>query len=74
MLFGRVNAEKVYAQPVAILTWSSVADLFLFLRQAHVVIALETSSQLAILNRLRPFLRGDSSKVRRVSTKTPPKY
>jgi len=51
-------------QPVAILIWSSVAELFVFLRQAHVSVALETSPQVALLNRLRPLVGGgETSKV-----------
>ena len=59
-----VATDRIFSQPVAIITWSSAAELFLFLIQAHVTVALENSSQIALLNRLRPFIRGDSSKVR----------
>lgn len=49
---------------MAILIWSSVAELFVFLRQAHVSVALETSLQVALLNRLRPLVGGgETSKV-----------
>lgn len=49
---------------MAILIWSSVAELFVFLKQARVSVALETSPQIALLNRLRPLVGGgETSKV-----------
>lgn len=59
-----IHSFSYTPQPVAILIWSSVAELFVFLRQAHVSVALETSPQVALLNRLRPLVGGgETSKV-----------
>ncbi|KAF7304918.1 hypothetical protein MKEN_01206100 [Mycena kentingensis (nom. inval.)] len=46
---------------VASLTWSTIADLFIFLRALRCPIALETPTQLAILNRLRSHGGQDSA-------------
>ncbi|KAK7020581.1 hypothetical protein R3P38DRAFT_3272569 [Favolaschia claudopus] len=43
------------------LTWSTVAELFIFLRCSHTPLALETSSQVDTLNRLRSIGAQDSS-------------
>ncbi|KAI0797914.1 hypothetical protein C8Q75DRAFT_845203 [Abortiporus biennis] len=53
---------------------SSVADLFLFLRQSRSTVALEFSSQIALLNRLRTFGRNDSkvTRVLRIMNEVPP--
>lgn len=54
--------------PVAILILSSVAELFVFLKQARVSVALETSPQVALLNRLRPLVGGgETSKFARLA-------
>ncbi|KAF7363482.1 hypothetical protein MSAN_01004100 [Mycena sanguinolenta] len=45
----------------ASLTWSTVAELFIFLRCLRNPLALETSSQIATLNRLRSIGAQDSS-------------
>ncbi|KAJ7774854.1 hypothetical protein B0H16DRAFT_1508657 [Mycena metata] len=45
----------------ASLTWSTVAELFIFLRCLRTPLALETSSQIATLNRLRSIGGQDSS-------------
>ncbi|KAJ7632645.1 hypothetical protein FB45DRAFT_913016 [Roridomyces roridus] len=45
----------------ASMLWSTVADLFVFLRCLRTPLALETSSQIAILNRLRILGAQDSS-------------
>ncbi|KAJ7709877.1 hypothetical protein B0H17DRAFT_1029591 [Mycena rosella] len=45
----------------ASLTWSTVADLFIFLRCLRTPLALETSSQIATLHRLRSLGAQDSS-------------
>ncbi|KAF7338262.1 hypothetical protein MVEN_02051500 [Mycena venus] len=45
----------------ASLTWSTVAELFIFLRCLRTPLALETSSQIATLNRLRSIGAQDSS-------------
>ena len=59
-----IHSFSCVPQPVAILIWSSVAELFVFLRQARVSVALETSPQVALLNRLRPLVGGgETSKV-----------
>ncbi|KAJ7111596.1 hypothetical protein C8R43DRAFT_935944 [Mycena crocata] len=46
---------------IASLTWSTVADLFIFLRCLRTPLSLETSSQVATLNRLRSLGAQDSS-------------
>ncbi|KAJ7063344.1 hypothetical protein C8F01DRAFT_1132647 [Mycena amicta] len=46
---------------VASLTWGTIADLFLFLRGLRCPLALETPSQVAILNRLRSHGGQDSA-------------
>ncbi|TCD71881.1 hypothetical protein EIP91_000013 [Steccherinum ochraceum] len=53
---------------------SSVADMFLFLRQARFVIALESSVMVATLNRLRTLGRSDSkiTRVLQQLTESPP--
>ena len=59
-----IHSFSYAPQPVAILIWTSVAELFVFLRQAHVSVALELSPQVALLNRLRPLVGGgETSKV-----------
>ncbi|KAJ7172446.1 hypothetical protein C8R46DRAFT_1161868 [Mycena filopes] len=45
----------------ASLTWSTVADLFIFLRCLRTPLALETTAQIATLNRLRSIGGQDSS-------------
>jgi len=45
----------------ASLTWSTVAELFIFLRCLRTPLALETSSQIATLHRLRSIGAQDSS-------------
>ncbi|KAJ7109404.1 hypothetical protein C8R44DRAFT_286771 [Mycena epipterygia] len=45
----------------ASLTWSTVAELFIFLRCLRTPLALETSAQIATLNRLRSLGAQDSS-------------
>ncbi|KAJ7452375.1 hypothetical protein B0H11DRAFT_2327847, partial [Mycena galericulata] len=45
----------------ASLTWSTVAELFIFIRCLRTPLALETSSQIATLNRLRSVGAQDSS-------------
>ncbi len=40
--------------------WTSVADLFLFVRQSRSVIALDTTVPARILNRLKDVVRGES--------------
>ncbi|KIK57795.1 hypothetical protein GYMLUDRAFT_228917 [Collybiopsis luxurians FD-317 M1] len=45
---------------LAMLTWSTVADLFLFLRHLPSPVALHTSSQITLLERLKPLGRGEA--------------
>ncbi|KAL0581716.1 hypothetical protein V5O48_000298 [Marasmius crinis-equi] len=45
---------------LALLTWSTVADLFVFLRNLRSPVALHTSSQIATLERLKSLGRGDT--------------
>ncbi|KAK1236541.1 hypothetical protein PQX77_000234 [Marasmius sp. AFHP31] len=47
-------------ETLALLTWSTVADLFVFLRNLKSPVALHTSSQIAMLERLRSLGRGDT--------------
>ncbi|TFK89146.1 hypothetical protein K466DRAFT_545801 [Polyporus arcularius HHB13444] len=51
--------------PLVSSMWTSVADLFLFVRQSRSVIALDTTVPARILNRLKDVVRGES-KVSRV--------
>jgi len=52
---------------LATLTWSSVADLFLFVRQSHADVAHEASSHVALLSRLHRLSVGDSATSNRLS-------
>lgn len=52
-------------QPLASSIWTSVGDLFLFLRQSRAVIALDTVVSSRILTRLKDVVRSES-KVRGV--------
>ncbi|KAJ6630829.1 hypothetical protein B0H10DRAFT_1938967 [Mycena sp. CBHHK59/15] len=52
---------SMYSKTTASLTWSTVAELFIFLRCLRTPLALETSSQMATLNRLRSLGAQDSS-------------
>ncbi|TBU65728.1 hypothetical protein BD310DRAFT_803111 [Dichomitus squalens] len=52
--------------PVASSIWTSVGDLFLFVRQSRSVIALDTAVPARILERLKGVVRGDVGKVLRV--------
>ncbi|GAW10310.1 hypothetical protein LENED_012563 [Lentinula edodes] len=45
---------------LAMLTWSTVADLFLFLRHLPSPVVLHTSSQISLLERLKPLGRGEA--------------
>ena len=56
-------------ETLAILTWSTVADLFIFIRSLHSPIAMQSMSHIAILNRLIALGRGEShtAKVRVLS-------
>ncbi|KAF9075268.1 hypothetical protein BDP27DRAFT_1315801 [Rhodocollybia butyracea] len=45
---------------LAMLTWSTVADLFLFLRHLPSPVVLHTSSQITLLERLKPLGRGEA--------------
>ncbi|KAJ3845083.1 hypothetical protein F5878DRAFT_655339 [Lentinula raphanica] len=45
---------------LASLTWSTVADLFLFLRHLPSLVALHASSQLNLLERLKPLAKGEA--------------
>ncbi|GBE81969.1 hypothetical protein SCP_0403450 [Sparassis crispa] len=59
--------------PLASTIWASVADLLLFLRQSRSV-ALDTSLETRILNRLRTIVRGEAklSRILRSMTEPPP--
>ncbi|KAI0362213.1 hypothetical protein OH77DRAFT_1416438 [Trametes cingulata] len=59
--------------PLASSIWTSVGDLFLFLRQSRSVIALDTVVSTRILNRLKDVVRNES-KISRIvrSLKDPP--
>ncbi|KAJ7285806.1 hypothetical protein C8J57DRAFT_1431486 [Mycena rebaudengoi] len=61
----------------ASLTWSTVAELFIFLRCLRTPLALETTSHVAILNRLRSLGAQDSStgklsRALKIMTEPPP--
>ncbi|KAJ3801305.1 hypothetical protein GGU11DRAFT_741651 [Lentinula aff. detonsa] len=45
---------------LALLTWSTVADLFLFLRHLPSLVVLHTSSQIDLLERLKPIAKGET--------------
>ncbi|KAJ4487923.1 hypothetical protein J3R30DRAFT_3280032 [Lentinula aciculospora] len=45
---------------LAMLTWSTVADLFLFLRHLPSPVVLHTSSQISLLERLKPLGKGEA--------------
>ena len=51
----------VFPQSLAALTWSSAAELFLFVRQSRSAIAHETLSHVALLVRLQAWSLGDSA-------------
>uniref|UniRef100_A0A0W0F9A2 Uncharacterized protein n=1 Tax=Moniliophthora roreri TaxID=221103 RepID=A0A0W0F9A2_MONRR len=61
-LVNVVEAEAQAGLPMtlAILTWSTVADLFVFLRNLRSPVSLHTSSQIAMLNRLKALVRNDT--------------
>lgn len=46
---------------MAALTWSSVAEIFLFVRQSRSAVAHEALSQVALLVRLQAWSSGDSA-------------
>ncbi|KAI0324520.1 hypothetical protein GY45DRAFT_1288775 [Cubamyces sp. BRFM 1775] len=68
-----MDARAGSNSPLASSIWTSVADLFLFLRQSRCVIALDTVIPSRILNRLKDVVRSES-KISRVvrSLKDPP--
>ncbi|KAI0748219.1 hypothetical protein C8Q80DRAFT_1104066 [Daedaleopsis nitida] len=55
-----VEARSGNVSPLASSMWTSVADLFLFVRQSRSVVALDTATMVRILNRLRDVMRGES--------------
>ncbi|EEB96446.1 hypothetical protein MPER_04422, partial [Moniliophthora perniciosa FA553] len=61
-LVNIIEAEAQAGLPMtlAILTWSTVADLFVFLRNLRSPVSLHTSSQIAMLNRLKALVRNDT--------------
>ena len=60
------DARSGTVSPLASSIWTSVADLFLFVRQSRSVIALDTSVPARIMERLKSVVRGES-KVSRVA-------
>ena len=43
------------------LTWSTVADIFMFVRTLRIAVNLESGFQSALLNRLRAFGKGQAN-------------
>ncbi|KAH8117558.1 hypothetical protein DFH11DRAFT_1504486 [Phellopilus nigrolimitatus] len=58
---SEADAEAGDITPIATLVWTSVADIFLFLRIMRSTISLESMSHIAILNGLRALSKGESS-------------
>ncbi|KDQ60796.1 hypothetical protein JAAARDRAFT_173016 [Jaapia argillacea MUCL 33604] len=54
------DAQGGSIQPLGLLTWTSVADLFLFVRQLGSVAGLETAPQIFLLHRLRLLGRSEA--------------
>ena len=54
------DARSGTVSPLASSIWTSVADLFLFMRQSRSVIALDTAVPARILDRLKGVVRGES--------------
>ncbi|KAF5365590.1 hypothetical protein D9758_003325 [Tetrapyrgos nigripes] len=52
--------QGLHEGTLAMLTWSTLADLFIFLRQSRSPVSLHLSSQIAILSRLRTLGRGET--------------
>ena len=55
-----VGARSGNVSPLTSSIWTSVADLFLFVRQSRSVIALDTVVPARILDRLKSLVRGES--------------
>ncbi|EIN07352.1 hypothetical protein PUNSTDRAFT_144852 [Punctularia strigosozonata HHB-11173 SS5] len=53
------DAEDGMISPATTSAWSTVAELFLFLHQIRSVLALDSSAQATLLNRLRSLGRGE---------------
>ncbi|EJD06034.1 uncharacterized protein FOMMEDRAFT_119510 [Fomitiporia mediterranea MF3/22] len=54
------DTEVGDVMPIANLVWSSVADIFLFLRSMRSTISLESTSHVATLNRVKALAKGES--------------
>ncbi|KAI1795782.1 hypothetical protein LXA43DRAFT_1163651 [Ganoderma leucocontextum] len=58
------DARSGTVSPLASNIWTSIADLFLFVRQSRSVIALDTAVPARILDRLKGVVRGESKVLR----------